>query len=328
MTEPQDTQAGWDYGLLTPDTVLDALESAGLEPEAALLPLNSYENRVYRFDTVDGDRLVAKFYRPQRWSDAQILEEHRFSADLTDAEIPIIGPLTLAGKTLNEFRGYRFTVFPCRGGRAPELGDAETLRWLGRFIARIHLVGSRQPFEHRPAISVDSLGTDSLDFLRKDQSVPPHLEEAYFTVAEQVLEAARRVFREVGNPDSIRLHGDCHPGNILWTPDGPHFVDLDDSRQGPAIQDLWMLLADEDSADAWRQSPLMEGYYQFRELDYREWRLIEPLRALRALHYSAWLARRWSDPAFPHNFPWFGSDRYWEEQILNLKELLFRVMES
>ena len=303
---------------LTPDHVLDALESVGLEPEAALLALNSYENRVYQFRDYDANRFVVKFYRPQRWTDEQILEEHEFTLELANSEIPVVAPLLFDNQSLLSHQGYRFAVYPCRGGRTPNLDDKDTLLWLGRFMGRIHLLGENQTFTHRPTLSLQEFGFDAVNFLLESDFIPAHIYEAYRTITQQILERCESVFSNYGEVESIRLHGDCHPSNVMWTDDGPHFVDFDDSRNGPAIQDFWMLVTDNTSQFQW--NTLIEGYEDFREFDDRQLKLVEPLRAMRMLHYSAWLARRWQDPSFQRNFPWFNSNRYWEEQVLALKE--------
>jgi Ser/Thr protein kinase RdoA (MazF antagonist) len=315
-----------DYYKLTPDAVLDAIESIGIELDGSMLTLNSYENRVYRVIDVDGNKLVAKFYRPNRWSDADIAEEHEFSRELSDAEIPVVPPLILNnGLSLQRWGNYRFSLFECHGGRAPELDDEKHLLWLGRYMARIHNIGALKPFEHRPEINCSTYGTGPLEFLKQSSHIPSSLKLAYETIASQVLEASEAVFKERSDTQIIRTHCDCHPGNILWTDDGPHIVDLDDSRNGPAIQDLWMLLGGDSETMNERIEILLEGYQEFRDFDKRELQLIEPLRSLRMLNYSAWLARRWSDPSFQHHFPWFAEHRYWENQILGLKEQLAAI---
>jgi len=315
-----------DYYKLTPDTVLDAIESIGIELDGSMLTLNSYENRVYRVIDLEGNKLVAKFYRPHRWSDDEIFEEHEFSQQLADAEIPVVAPLVLKdGNTLQTWESYRFCLFPCHGGRAPELDDESHLLWLGRYMARIHNIGALKLFKHRPEINSQTYGHECLDFLKKGSHIPTSLKLAYETIASQVLEASEQVFKERDNTQIIRTHCDCHPGNILWTDDGPHIVDLDDSRNGPAIQDLWMLLGGDAETMRPRLDILLEGYNEFRDFDNRELQLIEPLRSLRMIHYSAWLSRRWSDPSFQHHFPWFAEHHYWENQILGLKEQLAAI---
>lgn len=313
--------ASHPFSDLIPDVVIDALESVGCYSDGRILALNSYENRVYQIGMEDGPPVVAKFYRPQRWSDAAILEEHAFVQQLADQEIPAVPALPLAGAgTLHHFRGYRFSVFPRHGGRAPELDDAATLEWLGRFIGRIHAAGAAQPFRERPTLDIDSFGVEPRDYLLTHGFIPDDLKDAYTSVVAQALDGVRRCYERAGELRLLRLHGDCHSGNVLWTDAGPHFVDFDDSRMGPAIQDVWMLLSGE-RADMVRQlSDVLAGYEDFCEFNERELYLIEALRTLRLIHYSAWLARRWDDPAFPAAFPWFNTQRYWQDRILELRE--------
>jgi len=308
------------YAGLTPDVVLDAIESAGLRCDGRQLALNSYENRVYQVGIEDGAPVVAKFYRPGRWSDAQILEEHAFVRELAGREIPVVAPLEFGSRTLLEFGAYRFAVYPKRGGRAPELEDRKTLEWIGRFVGRIHAVGALRPFVARPALDIESFGLEPRDWLLGHGFIPPDLLEAWKSVAGLALEGVRRCYQRAGDVATLRLHGDCHAGNMLWTDDGPHFVDFDDSRSGPAVQDLWMLLPGERAAMAASLADVLTGYESFRELDHRELHLIEALRTLRLLHYSAWIARRWDDPAFPAAFSWFNTQRYWQDRILELRE--------
>jgi Ser/Thr protein kinase RdoA (MazF antagonist) len=303
------------YSRLTPDLVLDAVAAAGLAPDGRLLTLNSYENRVYQVGLDDGRMVVAKFYRPGRWSDAQIDEEHAFAHELTDHEIPVVAPTHSLS-----FGGFRVAVYPRRGGRTPELGDPKALEWIGRFIARIHAVGASRKFAHRPAIDIQSFGHEPRGFLLEHGFVPPDLLPAWEAVTAQALEGVARCYDRAGGVRAIRLHGDCHPGNILWTHEGPHFVDLDDARTGPAIQDLWMLLSGERAAMTRQMLDVLAGYEQFMAFDRKELLLLEPLRTLRLIHYSAWIARRWDDPAFPAAFPWFNTQRYWQDRILELRE--------
>jgi Ser/Thr protein kinase RdoA (MazF antagonist) len=283
--------------------------------------LNSYENRVYQVGMEEGAPLVAKFYRPARWSTEAIFEEHAFVDELVEREIPVVAPLRSAdGASLHTFEGFRFVVYPRQGGRAPELDDSVTLEWLGRFIGRIHAVGGIARFEARPSIDIISFGEEPRDFLLANGFVPADLNEAYASVAAQALDAVRRCYDRAGDVRNIRLHGDCHCGNVLWTDAGPHFVDFDDSRMGPAIQDLWMLLSGERRDMVRQMSDLLAGYEDFCEFNERELHLVEALRTLRLIHYSAWLARRWDDPAFPAAFPWFNTQRYWQDRILELRE--------
>jgi Ser/Thr protein kinase RdoA (MazF antagonist) len=305
---------------LGPDTVLDALESVGFYGDGRLLALNSYENRVYQIGVEQGPPVVTKFYRPERWSDAAILEEHDFVQELVEREIPVVPALSVAGRTLHQFVGFRFAIFPRHGGRAPELEDSATLEWMGRFIGRIHAVGAMRPFAARPALDAVSFGDEPRDWLLAHGFIPDDLKDAYRSVTAQALDGVRRCYERAGAVRSLRLHGDCHCGNVLWTDDGPHFVDFDDSRMGPAIQDLWMLLSGERPDMVRQLSDLLAGYEDFFEFDPRELNLVEALRTLRLIHYSAWLARRWDDPAFPVAFPWFGTQRYWQDRILELRE--------
>ena len=307
------------YAALTPVLIPDAVESLGLRCDGHLLALNSYENRVYQVGMDEGTPLVAKFYRPQRWSDAQILEEHGFAAELLAEEIPVVAPLVFDGETLLHWQGYRFALFPRRGGRAPELEDPQVLQWLGRFLGRIHLVGAAQDFVVRPTLDSQSFGYQALARILACPQLPAHLAPRMEAVARGVLELVDAAFATLPDLRWLRSHGDCHAGNVMWTPDGPHFVDLDDSRMAPAVQDLWMLLSGERELQASQLAELLAGYEDFAEFDYRELRLIEPLRTLRLLHYSAWLAARWDDPAFPAAFPWFGSEQYWLSRIAELQ---------
>jgi Ser/Thr protein kinase RdoA (MazF antagonist) len=309
------------FAALTPDFILQALDSVGLLGDGRLLALNSYENRVYQVGIEDGLPVVAKFYRPQRWSDAAILEEHAFVQELAEQEIPVVPALPLAGgATLHTFQGLRFAVFRRHGGRAPELDDPETLEWLGRFIGRIHAVGAQRPFCERPVLDIASFGEEPRAYLLAHGFIPHDIEVAYRSVVDAALDGVRRCFERAGTVRHLRLHGDCHPGNVLWTDDGPHFVDFDDSRMGPAVQDLWMLLSGE-RADMTRQlSDVLAGYECFCDFDPRELHLLEALRTLRLIHYAAWIARRWHDPAFPRAFPWFNTQQYWQDRILELRE--------
>jgi Ser/Thr protein kinase RdoA (MazF antagonist) len=308
------------YASLTPDTILDALESVGLRGDGRLLALNSYENRVYLVNLEDASPVVAKFYRPLRWTDAQILEEHAFVAELAEREIPAIAPMTLDRRTLHRFEGFRFAVYPKCGGRTPELDDPATLEWMGRFIGRLHAIGAIAPFATRPTLDIATFGDEPRAFLLAHDFVPPDLLEAYRTVSEMALSGVRHCFARAGDVALLRLHGDCHAGNVLWTQDGPHFVDFDDARMGPAVQDLWMLLSGDRAAMTRQLSDVMAGYEDFHDFDPRELHLVEALRTLRLIHYAAWIARRWDDPAFPAAFPWFNTPRYWQDRILELRE--------
>ena len=308
------------FSALTPDTVLDALADIGLLGDGHLLPLNSYENRVYQVGMDKGPSLVAKFYRAARWTDAAILEEHAFVDTLVEREIPVIPALKINGRTLHSFNGFRFAVFAKQGGRAPELDNRDTLEWIGRFMGRIHAVGALEVYQHRPTLDIQNFGVaPSRDLLSHD-FIPAELIEVYRGVVTLALDGVRRCFDRAGEVKSLRIHGDVHAGNVLWTDAGPHFVDFDDSRMGPAIQDLWMLLSG-DRADMTRQlGDLLAGYEDFYDFNPRELHLVEALRTLRLIHYAAWIAQRWDDPAFTTAFPWFNTQRYWQDRILELRE--------
>jgi Ser/Thr protein kinase RdoA (MazF antagonist) len=316
------------YSGLNPETVLDALDSAGHRGDGRLLALNSYENRVYQVWLEDGGSVVAKFYRPGRWSDAQILEEHALVGELAEREIPAVAPLVLDGKTLAEHAGFRFAVFPRRGGRRPELERRDILEWIGRFIGRIHAVGAAQPFAQRPALDAESFGREPRDWLLGHGFLPPDLLQAWKSSADLALQGVTHCYARAGAVRALRLHGDCHAGNVLWTDQGPHFVDFDDSRTGAAVQDLWMLLSGERAEMTRQLGDVLAGYEQFREFDPRELHLVEALRTLRLIHYSAWIARRWDDPAFPAAFPWFNTHRYWQDRILELREQIALMDEA
>jgi Ser/Thr protein kinase RdoA (MazF antagonist) len=309
-----------NYAGLTPDTLLDAVEKCGFLCDGRFIALNSYENRVYQVGIEDEVPIIAKFYRPCRWSDESIAEEHSFAMELAALEIPVVAPLLIDAVTLHSHMGYRFALYRRHGGHWPELGTRDEREWIGRFIARIHAVGATRPFEQRPQLDIDSFGHTSVRFLLEQGFIPGHIETAYRTLTDDLLQQISAAYDNAGDIRKIRLHGDCHPGNILWTDDGPHFVDLDDCRTGPAIQDIWMLISGDRHEMQTQLIDIIEGYLQFHDFDHRELLLIEPLRTLRILHYAAWLARRWEDPAFPRAFPWFNTARYWEDHILTLRE--------
>ena len=316
MTEP----TAHPYSALTPDVVLDALDSVGYRGDGRLQALGSYENRVYQVWRDDAPPIVVKFYRPGRWSDAQIDEEHAFVTELAAREIPVVAPLARDGVTLHAAEGFRFAVYPRCGGRAPEFENRATLEWMGRFLGRIHAVGAQTPFLHRPAIDLQSHGLVPRDWLLAHDFVPADLLPAWRAITSQALEGVRHAYDRAGSVATLRLHGDCHAGNVLWQDDGPHFVDFDDARSGPAVQDLWMLLSGDRAAMSLQLAAVIDGYEDFAEFDPRELHLVEALRTLRLLHYSAWLAQRFDDPAFPAAFPWFNTQRYWQDRILELRE--------
>ena len=316
------------YDRLTPDVILDAIESIGFLADGRMFALNSYENRVYQIGIEEDKPLIAKFYRPSRWSDAQILEEHAFTQELADREIPVVPPLTIDGKSLHTFAGYRFSLSPRRGGRAPELDNPDVLEWMGRFLGRIHAVGAISAFAHRPVIDIAGFGEAPRDWLLQHDFIPKDLREAWLSVINQALAGVRGCYAHSGEVRNIRLHGDCHAGNVLYTDEGPHFVDFDDCRSGPAMQDLWMLLSGSREEMTMQLRDVLEGYEEFAHFDRRELYLLEALRTLRLIHYSAWLAQRWDDPAFPLAFPWFNTQRYWQDRILELREQIAAMQEG
>ncbi|MBI5256380.1 MAG: serine/threonine protein kinase [Burkholderiales bacterium] len=324
--------ASHPYDRLTPQTVLDALDAVGQRGDGRLLQLNSYENRVFQVFLEDGSAVVAKFYRPGRWSDAQILEEHAFALELAEAEVPVVAPMRLPnGGTLAHFAAegetFRLAVYPRRSGHGPELDQPDTLRWLGRFIGRLHAVGARRAFTVRRTLDPQTFGHAARERLLALDMIPPAQLEGWQRSCERALAAIDTAWQQVQPLQLLRLHGDCHPGNILWREEGPHVVDLDDACMGPAIQDLWMLLSGPAEAMRGQLATVLAGYRQFNPFDARELALIEPLRTLRMVHHSAWLAERWIDPAFPAAFPWFGTGGYWGQQITQLNEQIEAMAE-
>jgi len=311
-----------DYQALTPDLIVDAVESQGYLSDLRILALNSYENRVYQIGIEEKQPLIAKFYRPLRWSDEQIQEEHDFTQQLLDNDIPVIPPLRNAGgKSLFCSHGYRFALYERKGGRAPELSDHEHLYQLGRYIGRIHATGSNSNYKHRPTINTETFLTKPYEYLLKKRFLPDDLMTAYTTLMDDLIELVLVHYHQT-EFETIRLHGDCHVGNILWTDQGPEFLDFDDSRMGPAVQDIWMLLSGSEEEQRLQLQEIIEGYEEFYDFNKAEIGLIESLRTMRLVHYAAWIAKRWDDPAFPAAFPWFGEPRYWEQHILELREQL------
>jgi Ser/Thr protein kinase RdoA (MazF antagonist) len=304
------------YASLTPDFVLDAVSACGLWPDGRLLALNSYENRVWQVGIEDAAPVIAKFYRPGRWSDAAIAEEHAFTRELAEAELPVVAPLAFDCRTLLHHGGFRYALTPRRGGRAPELEAVDQLQWLGRLIARMHGIGARAPFVHRGRLDRDTMVQQPMHAVLASSLLPSSLQGNYRAAATRLDGAIAARLDVVGPVRQLRLHGDCHPGNVLWTDAGPHFVDLDDARTGPAVQDLWMLANDERAMDA-----VLEGYRQFRDFDDGELALVPALRAMRQLHYAGWIAARWHDPAFPAAFPFAAESRWWDQHVADLHEL-------
>ncbi|MDH3693400.1 MAG: serine/threonine protein kinase [Gammaproteobacteria bacterium] len=309
------------YQSLGPEQIMDAVETQGYVCDGRLLALNSYENRVYQVGLEDTDPIIAKFYRPNRWTDEAIQEEHDFAWELVETEIPVIAPLkNKAGKSLHNHHHFRFALFERCGGRPPELDNVDHLEQLGRFLGRIHVVGKSSVFMHRPALTIESFGEESYKYVLNNGFIPKELETAYRSLAEDLLQRIQWCYERAGDVEALRLHGDCHPSNILWTEDGPHIVDLDDSRTGPAAQDLWMFLSGDRADQTQSLDILLEGYTEFCDFNARDLHLIEALRTLRMIYYHAWLARRWDDPAFPRAFPWFNTQQCWEQHILDLRE--------
>ncbi len=307
---------------LTPDFVMDAVETQGFHCDCRILALNSYENRVYQVGIEDAKPLIAKFYRPGRWSDQQIIEEHDFSSELADQELPVVAPwLNADGESLFHYDNFKFALYPQQGGHAPEFDNLDNLLILGRMLGRMHCIGAVRPFRCRPTLDSLSFGHESVALI-SENFIPAAYRESYTALTGQLLEAVEGVLASAGPIRLIRVHGDCHSGNILWRDHAPHVVDFDDARMAPAVQDIWMMLSGERQRKVAQLDALLEGYREFCGFDPAELRLIEALRALRMLHYSAWLARRWDDPAFPIAFPWFNTVHYWGEHILELREQL------
>nr|WP_086984585.1 serine/threonine protein kinase [Vibrio aphrogenes] len=312
------------FDALTPDFMWYALESIGIRAESGLLALNSYENRVYQFVDEEKKRYVVKFYRPQRWTQEQILEEHQFTLALLEQDIPVAPPCLINGMTLHQYQGYYFALFASVGGRQFEVDNLDQVEWVGRFMGRIHQVGQAKPFIHRPTIGLEEYLYQPRQLLQQSSFIPSHLENSFFSDLDSLIGQLEQHW--VNAPSQIRLHGDCHPGNILWR-DGPMFVDLDDARNGPAIQDLWMLLSGDQAEQRLQLEVILEAYSEFATFDPQQLKLIEPLRGLRMVHYMAWLAKRWHDPAFPIAFPWFNDAKYWENQVLAFKEQIFALQQ-
>ncbi|MBF0428012.1 MAG: serine/threonine protein kinase [Magnetococcales bacterium] len=311
------------YKNLSPEVILDAVESVGYRCDGRLLALNSFENRVYQIGLNSGESVVSKFYRNDRWSLDHILEEHEFALELTELEIPVVAPLvSKTGQSLHHWNGFRFAIYPRCGGRAPDLENLDHLQRLGVALGRIHAVGATHPFISRPTLNVETFGVEPYRFLTHSTVIPQELRTQYNTLVHELLVQIRHCFERAEPFQSIRLHGDCHSGNILWSESGPLFVDFDDARMGPAIQDLWMCLSGERDEQELQLSAILKGYLQFYHFNAREIHLIEALRTLRMIHYAAWIARRWDDPAFPRAFPWFDAPRYWDNHILSLREQL------
>lgn len=316
--ESQQTEA---FENLTPDNILDAIEASGIDCDGRFLALNSYENRVYQIGVEDEKPIVAKFYRPARWNDEAIIEEHEFTLRLAENEIPVIAPIQdEAGNSLFRHGLYRFALYPCKGGRSPELDNSEHLEQLGRFIGRIHAMGATENFKHRVALSIENMVIQPCRYLLAANLIPEHLIAAYESVTADLVRQITECYQRAGAINDIRLHGDCHPGNILWTDSGPHIVDFDDAKTGPAIQDMWMFLSGDREYMSARLADFLDGYTRFYDFDPAELHLVEALRTMRIIHYAYWIALRWHDPAFPIAFPWFDDIKHWEDHVLSLRE--------
>jgi len=328
MRPRQTNESTLAYQELQPGDIIDAVETTGVRCDGRMLALNSYENRVYQVGLEDAGNIVAKFYRPGRWSDAAILEEHAFSIELADDELPVVPPISSNGKTLHHQDEFRFALFDCRGGRAPDLDNLDLLGQLGRLIGRIHMHGDTRAFTERPTLDADSFGDSSVTYLLGSGFIPADVRPAYESLCRDLLEQVDHCYDRAGHPEHLRLHGDFHPGNVLVAGEQLHIVDLDDARMGPAVQDVWMFLSGDRNEQTPQLNEILDGYTRFLDFDARELHLIEALRTLRIMHYAAWLARRWEDPAFQRAFPWFNSGRYWDEHVLALREQLALMQEE
>ncbi|MFD2231516.1 serine/threonine protein kinase [Alkalimarinus sediminis] len=317
------------YNDLKPETVIDAVESLGILSDARIFPLNSYENRVYQVGVEDGSPIIAKFYRPYRWSESSILEEHQFSWELFDHELPVVPPIkNEQNQTLHQYNGFQFSIFKRQGGHAPELDNLDNLFLIGRHLGRMHAIGAQTSFKYRPTITVDEWAVSSREFLLTNDFIPDELTLAYETLTQDLISKVSAIWNRLPDLKTLRIHGDCHGGNMLWRNDLPHFVDFDDCRNGPAIQDIWLLLSGDRQQKTAQLSEIVEGYNEFYDFEPSQLVLVEALRTLRIMNYSAWLAKRWSDPAFPHHFPWFNTERYWAEHALELREQLAALDED
>ncbi len=317
------------YSHLTPDLVLDLIESQGFEVTGSQLALNSYENRVYQVELTSGEFVVIKIYRPERLSDASIKEEHQFLFELKEEEIPVVTPLIDSrGHSLFIEQGFRFSIFPRVGGRFPDVDNPEVLYWLGRLLGRIHAIGARRPFSHRAQISFERMVMTPYQFLMANNFIPLTHQKQYQMLMEEIITTVTQQLSSMDQFDQIRLHGDFHPGNILQRGGEIAIVDTDDCAMGPAIQDLWLLLSGERDRVSQELLEIIEGYQEFYDFNHQELAIIESLRTMRIIHYSYWLAKRWTDPAFPMHFPWFNTENYWDDHILTLREQIVRLNEA
>lgn len=309
------------FDALTPSFVLNAVDHHGYTSDGRILALNSYENRVYQVGIEDDEPIIAKFYRPHRWTDEQILEEHQLCAEMVEQELPVVPPLEKNAQTLFQYGDFRLALYPRKGGHAPELDNLDNLFIMGRFLGRMHRVAAVRPFKYRPVITCEHYGRESAALIR-EKFIPEHIEASYDAVVDEILKIIDTIYIDDENEGYIRVHGDCHLGNILWRDDAPHFIDFDDARMAPAIQDVWMLLSGDVARQTAQLNEIVEGYNEFSEFPLQQIKYIESLRTLRIMYFSAWLAKRWDDPAFPRAFPWFNTTQYWEQHILDLREQL------
>ncbi len=305
---------------LTPDIMIQALEKSGLSPTGHCMALNSYENRVYDFKLEEGNHVVAKFYRPGRWTGEQILEEHSFLFELREYEIPVCAPIRFSnGETLHETEGIYYAIWPRTGGRVPDELSDEVIEMLGRLLARIHNMGAAKEAVHRIRLTGETYGREPLAFLLENNILPQHCRSRYEYAANEIV----KIYEELsGDVPFHRIHGDCHLGNLLNGTEGWFFLDFDDFLTGPAVQDVWMLVPARDREGLRQREVFLEAYRIFRDFESSWLRLIEPLRALRYIRYAAWIARRWDDPAFPAAFPHFGTVEYWEKETADLEDQL------
>ena len=306
---------------------MDAVESCGFLCDCRTFALNSYENRVYQVGIEEGEPLIVKFYRPERWSNEQSIEEHQFCFELAENELPVVAPIINdESESLFDYNGFRFAIYPRQGGHAPEFDNLDNLLILGRTLGRMHAIAAPGSFKYRPRIDCASFGHSSVELI-SEQFIIPEYKNSYNALTRDLLQALDEIFDRANETPLIRTHGDCHAGNILWRYTAPHFVDFDDARSAPAIQDIWMMLSGDRPRQTAQLAEIVEGYNEFYDFRPRELRLVEALRTLRILHYCAWLARRWDDPAFPHHFPWFNTTQYWGEHILQLREQISALQE-
>ena len=324
------------YQRLSPDTVINAVESIGLLTDMRQYPLNSYENRVYQVGIEEDSPVIVKFYRPNRWSKDTILEEHQFLAELAEEDLPVVAPLEIDGKTLFEYDDFLFSISPRKSGHSPEIANRDQLEYLGRWLARLHQVGNDYHFKHRPIwngkaelghAQDKSIIQQSCETVLKSDLLHDDFRAAYESLCRDLNELVTQQYQPELS-DTLRIHGDCHVGNLLWRDEQLYMVDFDDCVQGPAMQDIWMLLSGEREEQLQQLESIRNGYEVFRPFPYHQLKWIEALRTIRLIKHTAWVAERWSDPAFPAAFPWFTGVQYWSSHILSLREQLSAIQEA